>query len=240
MDLHTLGLVEYCELFDDKDFVVRKRTDIGIVQFGILLYLKGLSFRAVRDILMVLVVSVSHVAVWKWFQRFGEKVTPITFLENGAMPSTVVVDETCVQIGSLKFFLYAAICPETKRLIYFDIYPTRNYLATLSFFRAMTTLYSKAPDLVVVDGGHWYPHALRRLGIQHKVVSGDIRNYIERWYQTLKDRLRCFDIYFPHKKRFEHVLNWLYAYVFFYNRIRKHMSLDGKTPLKYHTEVTQS
>jgi hypothetical protein len=29
---------------------------------------------------------------------------------------------------------------------------------------------------------------------------GNIRNYIERWFETLKDRLRNFDVYFPAKK----------------------------------------
>lgn len=240
MDLNTLGLLEYCALFDDKDFVVRERTAIEVVQFGILLYLKGLSFRAVRSILVYLGREISHVAIWKWVQRFGRKVKSITFLENGDMPSIIVVDETCIQIGNKEFYLYAAICPETRRIIYFDLYPMRNYLATFSFFKAMTTFYGKTPELVIIDGGSWYPAALSRLGIKYQVVSGDIRNYVERWYETLKDRLRGFDIYFPHKKCFEHVLNWLYAFVYFYNRIRNHMSLEEETPYTYYKEVIQS
>ncbi|MEM2934694.1 MAG: DDE-type integrase/transposase/recombinase [Methanocellales archaeon] len=135
------------------------------------------------------------------------------------MPSIIVVDETCIQIGNKEFYLYAAICPETRGIIYFDLYPMRNYLATFSFFKVMITFYGRAPDLVVIDGGHWYLAALSRLGIKYQVVSGNIRNYIERWYETLKDRLKGFDIYFPHKKCFEHVFNWLYAFVYFYNRV---------------------
>ena len=34
----------------------------------------------------------------------------------------------------------------------------------------------------------------------------------------------------------KHVFNWLYAFVYYYNRIRKHTALDGKTPFKYWQE----
>ncbi|MEM2925131.1 MAG: DDE-type integrase/transposase/recombinase [Methanocellales archaeon] len=159
---------------------MRERTAIEVVQFGILLYLKGLSFRAVRDILVYLGIEISHVAIWKWFQRFGKKIKPITFLDNGDMPSTIVVDETCIKIGRTQFYLYAAICPESKRIIYFDLFPIRNYLATFNFFKTMITLYGRPSEVVIIDGGHWYPAALQRLGIRYRVVSGDIRNYIER------------------------------------------------------------
>ncbi len=154
-----------------------------------------------------------------------------------------------IKVGNHQYYLYAAICPYSKRIIYFDLYPMRNHLATLTFFKQITKLYGQKPELVIVDGGPWYRDALNRLGIRRQVVSGGIRNYIERWFETLKDRLRIFDICFPHKKpslidiyrcredNFKHVFDWLYAFVYYYNRIGGHTTLGGKTPLKYWLEV---
>lgn len=120
---------------------------------------------------------------------------------------------------------------------------------TLSFLKGMARKYGKKPEWIITDGGIWYNYALRRLGINHKIVSGNIRNYVERQIETLKDRLKVFDNYFPHKEsgyvgllyvrrdNYSHVINWLCAFTFFYNRLRRHMSLCGRTPEQYIREV---
>jgi transposase-like protein len=236
-------------VLEEKDIVLRERKPKEAVFFGLLLYFKGLSFRCIADTFSLCGVIVSHVAVWKWVQKFGSKVKDTLFSKNGSLPSVIIVDETCIQVGCRQYYLYAAICPYSKRIIYFDLYPTRNHLATLTFFKQIVKLYKKKPEVVVVDGGPWYRDALNQLEIRRQVVCGGIRNYIERWFETLKDRLRNFDVYFPHKKpgvidiyrcrqeNFKHVINWLYAFVYYYNRIRRHMNLGGRTPFNYYQEV---
>ncbi len=237
------------DLIEEKSIVQRERKPKDVILLGLLLYFKGFSFRKVEDTFSLFEVTVSHVAVWKWVQKFGSIVKSVLFSQNGSLPSVIVVDETCIQIGNKQYYLYAAICPYSRRIIYFDLYSTRNYITTFTFFRQIKRQYGKSPEVVIVDGGPWYREALNRLGIRRQVVSGGIRNYIERWFETLKDRLKDFDIYFPHKKlgtidilrcrkeSLEHVFNWLYAFVYYYNRIRKHTTLDGKSPLKYWREV---
>jgi transposase-like protein len=54
-----------------------------------------------------------------------------------------------------------------------------------TFFRQITRLYGRKPEEAIVDGGPWYRDALNRLGIRRQVVSGGIRNYIERWFETV-------------------------------------------------------
>jgi transposase-like protein len=77
------------------------------------------------------------------------------------------------------------LCPYS--IIYFDLYSTRNYLTTFAFFRQITRFYGEKPEVAVVDDCPWYRDALNRLGIRRQVVSGGIRNYIERWFETLKE-----------------------------------------------------
>jgi transposase-like protein len=177
-------------VLEEKDVVLRERKPKEAVFFGLLLYFNGSSFRCIADTFSLCGVIVSHVAVWKWVQKFGSNVKDTLLSKNGSLP-----------------------------------------------------------NVIVVDGGTWYKDAMNQLEIRRQVVCGGIRNYIERWFETLKDRLRNFDIYFPHKKpgvidvyrcrqeNFKHVINWLSAFVYYCNRIRRHMRLGGRTPFNYYQEV---
>jgi transposase-like protein len=162
-------------------------------------------------------------------QKFGWCVQPY----DGELPDTIVVDETKVQLGNEYWFLYAAINPESKKIIYARIYPTRNYLTTKSFFKDLKKMYGQLPQMAVVDGGPWYT-SLEKLGIKRVVISGDIRNYIERWFKAFKRRIKVFDKYFPHKQGFvQHINNWIDMYIAYHNYIRKHQALKSYTPYQW-------
>jgi len=72
-----------------------------------------------------------------------------------------------VQFANQYWFLYAAINPDSKRIIYAKIYPTRNHLTTKSFFKDLKRIYGEMPKRAVVDGGHgtllWRNPGLREL-----------------------------------------------------------------------------
>lgn len=73
---------------------------------------------------------------------------------------------------------------------------------------------------------------LSRMGIDHEVVSGDIRNYVEL-VGTVKNRTRLFDHYFPSRHGLDlgHVERWMTLFIFYYNRIRSHLSLNDNSPV---------
>lgn len=49
----------------------------------------------------------------------------------------------------------------------------------------------------VTDGGPWYRWPAQGLELMHVVLVGGIRSYIERLFETVKDRMRAFDCFFP-------------------------------------------
>ena len=57
-------------------------------------------------------------------------------------------------------------------------------------------------------------------------------SYVERFNETLKDRARPFDKYFPCGLRCNlgHALHWARLVVFHYNWIRPHLSRDNRPP----------
>jgi len=108
-------------------------------------------------------------------------------------------------------------------------------LIARSFFKAIKKEYGKYPRKVITDGGRWYPTAIGRLGMDHEIMNGGVRSYIERWNETLKDRMRYFDKYHPCQKSDcdrNHVLYWIMANIFFYNHVRPHMTLGAKPPIE--------
>jgi transposase-like protein len=52
---------------------------------------------------------------------------------GGAGPDHVAVDETVIQFNDERFWLYAAVDPQTNRLLHFTISLTRNQATTEAF-----------------------------------------------------------------------------------------------------------
>jgi putative transposase len=50
---------------------------------------------------------------------------------------------------------------------------------------------------VSTDGGTWYPDACRILQFDHHVHSFYEKSLVERTMRYIKDRIECFDDYFP-------------------------------------------
>ena len=71
-------------------------------------------------------------------------------LAGGA--KVVIVDETVINFRGKEVYLWAAIDPETKKIVF--LYPSysRSYLAALKFFTLMMRFTGK-PELVITDSG---------------------------------------------------------------------------------------
>lgn len=69
------------------------------------------------------------------------------------------------------------------------------------------------------------------MGVPHEVVSGGIRSYIERVIETVKDRTRMFDNYFPSQSVWiaGPVKRWMDLFLFYYNWVRSHMIFDDNS-----------
>ncbi|ODV50068.1 MAG: transposase [Methanohalophilus sp. 2-GBenrich] len=80
-------------------------------------------------------------------------------------------------------------------------------------------------------GGPRYT-VMEKPGIKRTVISGGIRNYINRWFKSFKSRIKVFDKYFPHKEGLvQHISNWIN--MFNPNYIRNHQNLNSYTPYQW-------
>lgn len=212
--------LEEHELLRQITFIKRKRTPPSMILLGIILYFKGLSTRHVKEILALLDTNRHHTSIWRWIRKHGESFKDEMW--QGEMPPRIVVDETGLRTSSGLVWVYAAIDPRDRRLLYLDVFNSRDALKTWVFFRRMQDIYGTLPRVAVVDGGRWYIEPLKQLGIKRVVMRYGIRNYVERFFKTLKRRLSDFDRFFPYKRGpdYPSYWYWLLAFSWLYNAER--------------------
>jgi putative transposase len=198
--------------------VRRNRTSSSDIGYGLYLYFLGLSTRNVARALSFLhIVKRSHVAVWKWIQRYKpQKVSN----KRRKKIKQFIIDETQIKVGSQYIWLWVAIEPKNSQILALSISNERNMLIAERFLSSIVKDYGK--NIVSTDGGTWYPQACRFLKLKHHLHSPLEKSLIERTIQYIKDRTESFDDYFPCNRKEKcnlfHVKNWLALFVDMHNK----------------------
>ena len=92
----------------------RNRTPLEFIYRSLYSYFLGLSLRnTVKALSFLHVVKRSHVAVWKWIQKYH----PRKISSKRRWISEYIVDETMLKIGSEYIWLWVAIDPKNKRIL---------------------------------------------------------------------------------------------------------------------------
>jgi putative transposase len=95
----------------------------------------------------------------------------------------------------------------------------RNMLVAEKFIRSLVEKYGR--HTVYTDGGTWYDEACNIIGLKHYLHSSLEKSLMERVNQYFKDRIECFDDYYPCRQKDEcnlfNVYNWIQFFVSMYN-----------------------
>ena len=134
----------------------RERTSTEVIMYALYLYFLGLSFRRTSKAIQPLFEEQekrrSHVAVWKWVQRFNPKR-----LYYCKRVSDFIIDETTmIQVGSDEAWLWIAVQPIHRQILGVYISRHRNILVAESFLSSLIKIYSKRT--VYSDGGRTCIH----------------------------------------------------------------------------------
>jgi transposase-like protein len=70
-----------------------------------------------------------------------------------------------VKVGGRKCWIFAAIDPATRRVLYLRAFRERGLWQTCQFFQELRRLYGRWAAEAIVDSGPWYQGALWRLGL---------------------------------------------------------------------------
>jgi transposase-like protein len=137
---------------------------------------------------------------------------------EGKSPDHVAVDETVIQLNDQRYWLYAAVDPETNEFLHVKLFPTRNTALTKLFLRELREKHDIEDSLFLIDGALWLKAALfeERLRFQH-VTHGN-RNSVERVFKELKRRTEQFAIHFCNASA-ESAETWLQTFAFTWNEL---------------------
>jgi putative transposase len=198
----------------------RNRTSSSYIGRALYLYFLGLSTRNVaRAMFCFRKVKRSHVAIWKWIQKYHPK----KISSKRKKIEEYIVDETLIKVGSELVWLWVAIEPKNRQILALSISKERNIFVAERFISDVIKNHGKHP--VSTDGGTWYPQACRFLRLKHHIHSSFEKSIIERTMQYIKDRTESFDDYFPCKIKnckLNHVRNWLNLFVNYHNEEKIH------------------
>jgi putative transposase len=192
----------------------RNKTSNYIVMYSLYLYFLGLSLRNTSKALVIFREDKrSYVSVWNWIQRFGS-----CQIYKRKRVTAFIIDETIIQIGNKHFWLWFCIEPVHSSVLGIYLSEERNMLVAEKFIRSLVSKYGK--HTVYTDGGTWYDEACNVIGLKHYLHSSLEKSLMERVNQYLKDRIECFDDYYPcirNECNLFHVYNWIQFFVSMYN-----------------------
>ncbi|MFQ6134399.1 MAG: DDE-type integrase/transposase/recombinase [Nitrososphaerales archaeon] len=191
--------------------MVRERTPLWLMMYGVYLYFASRSLRLASRSLEP-IVGRSHVALWKWIQRFAYLAD--RFGVDRCAVKHIFVDETLIRVKGREYWLWIAYEPSLDRCLLMHLSVERTLLVCYMFLKRVRARYGRKS--VLTDGALWYPDACRWLRLPHAVYPVQEKNLMERFIQHVKDRTECFDDHFPCRKEecdMMHVWNWLKLFI---------------------------
>jgi putative transposase len=144
----------------------RNKVPLELKVLGLAFYIQLSSLRRAARALSE-IHKVSKTAVWKWVRKFSEKVN---VKPSRMVRRLIALDETCVKVNGLEYWVYAALDVDGNKIISMRVYPSRNALASEQFIREVLK-YCEGKPTFIVDNAPWLKQALEELGLPYNAES---------------------------------------------------------------------
>jgi putative transposase len=196
----------------DLSFMERERTPREIIEKGIRYHLAGLSLSNTVMLLDDLGVERSRVAVHNWVQKADLQPA------GGQDPDRVAVDQKAIRINDQQYWLYAAVDPDTNRILHSRLFPTYTIPIAREFLTELAEKHDIAGAVFLVDDANDLIGALRRENYSYRVqIHGD-RNAVERVFREVERRTSSFSNCFSHVNPAT-AETWLQAHAVWWNNV---------------------
>jgi len=196
----------------DLEFVEREATPRLLMKLGIQLHLAGLSLSNTISILDVFGVNRARSTVHNWVHKAD--LQP----ESGHSPDHVAVDETVIQLDDQRYWLYAAVDPETNELLHTKLEPTRTNVIAHAFFTELREKHDVDDAVFLVDGATPLKDACQRYGLDFRYERHGNRNSVERVFREVKRRTSSFSNCFSNADA-DTADDWLKSFSFAWNQL---------------------
>jgi len=199
------------------------------------LYFSGESLRNVQKFLRLQGVNVSHVAVYKWIQKYVDLMEDYLAKITPQMGEVWRADELFLKVkGNLKY-LYAVMDDQTRFWIAQEVASTKFTADVRPLFAKAKLAAGRSPTFLITDGAQNFHDAFNKelrtnrytspKHIQDIRFGGEIHNNkMERMNGEIRDREK---VVRGVKKSDSSLIK---GYQIYHNYMRPHEGLDGKTP----------
>src|SRR3954471_18080142 len=158
----------------------------------------GLSFRNLEEMMAERNLTVDHITIWRWVQRYAPEMNHRCRPELRMTDRSWRCDETYLRVAGKWTYLYRAV-DSTGDTIDFLLSPRRDAAAAKRFFqKALRTPNHPRPRVINVDRNPAYPRALdelkrtRELGRRCRCRPVRyLNNVVEQDHRAIKRRVRA-------------------------------------------------
>jgi len=178
-------------------------------------------------------VKVSRTTILDWQKKFGKKLKSFTQTLKPHLGDAFHADEMFFKIRKAWNYYWDCIDYETKFLVADHVSDERNDSEAVEFLNKIKTGSPKLPHVIQTDCSYDYPPAFRKVFPRRRIHKSYPawkkhfkNNPIERLHNTIKQRYKVFRGFDNLKTSIE----FFNFYKQYYNFIRKHTSLGGRTP----------
>ncbi|WP_181685742.1 IS6 family transposase [Halorhabdus salina] len=193
----------------DLEFVEREATPRFLMKLSIQLHLAGLSLSNTVSILEIFGVERARSTVHNWVHKAD--LQP----ETGRSPDHVAA---VIRLDNERYWLYAAVDPETNELLHTKLEPTTNSAIAHAFFHELLEKHDVERAMFLIDGSHSLKDACNRHGLDFKYERSGNRNSVERVFREVKRRTSSFSNCFSHTA-VETADDWLRSFAFAWNQL---------------------
>jgi transposase-like protein len=97
-----------------------------------------------------------------------------------------------IRLNDERYWLYAAVDPETNELLHTKLEPTRTKVLAYGFFTELREKHDVDDAVFLVDGATPLKDACRRHGLEFRYEKHGTRNSVERVFREVKRRTTSF------------------------------------------------
>lgn len=172
----------------------------------------------------------SDSTIYSWVRRYTEVAQKATKDLKPKVGDTWIADETVIKISGKNYWLWDIIDPNTRFLLATYLSSNRGTIQARKLMELASERAGKVPSVIVTDKLASYIDGIElAFGSETKHIQAtpfSDTQLIERWHGTLKERTK---VVWGLKKP-DTAKDFLEGFLFFYNFLRPHESLNDKTP----------
>lgn len=206
-----------------------------IITSAMQLYFTGESIRNVQKFLKLQGVNVSHIAVYKWINKYVKLMETYLARVQPNVSNVWRTDELYLKVKGNTKYLFALMDDETRFWIAQQVADSKNTSDIRPLFKEAKEIAGKRPNVIISDGARNFHDAFnkefftlknpRTKHIQHiRLADDNHNNKMERFNGEVRDREKVM----RGLKRVDTPI--LKGYQIYHNYIRPHEALDNKTP----------